>query len=165
MGTPRRFAVKLMEGGYVRIAKTDGGEITPEETQWLSELIRDRLRMDALAGSVPHLKAKAQADTKEESREGVRFEVDPIVLQLEREREYRGYSRAPLSRVVFMGVAGAGNKLGDYVRGAARPQLETLRTWAAVLEHSIMVVPNPLRDQVKQLVADWYAQRAKKEAA
>lgn len=155
MARSPRFAFNLTEDGIVRLVKTSGEPITPEEVQFFRDITRDALRAAGLAKSATHIKAaelKGQSpDGVGETRGGVRFEIDPAVIELEAIGRRRGIPLAHVARAMFSQPG----QFYDWVRGASRPQMFNLRTWAALHNRALMLVPTDLLPKVKEMIAAW----------
>lgn len=158
------YAFHLSEG-VGRIVRTDGAPITEEEMQFLRDNTREGLRIAALAKSITHVKSAEQQlrGTTGETKGGVRFEIDPIVLELDAIRERRKLSAAAVARA----MSTTGQYLYDWVRGKSRPHLSSVHSWAAALGRTLMLVPIDLAPKVRAMVTEWEDQHetANEEAA
>lgn len=149
------FAFHLSEEGVVRVVRTDGAPITEEELEFLRDNTREGLRVAALAKSVTHVKSYAEAElprgTEGKTRGGVRFDIDPLIHELDAIRERRKLSATAVAKAMFT----QRQYMYDWVRGKSRPHLETVRTWAAALGRMLMIVPLDLVPKVREMIAEW----------
>lgn len=156
------YAFHLSEG-VVRVVRTDGAPVTEDEVQFLRDNTREGLRIAALAKSITHVKSAEQQlrGTMGETKGGVRFEIDPIVLELDAIRERRKLSAAAVARA----MSTTGQYLYDWVRGKSRPHLSSVHTWAAALGRAMMLVPVDLAPKVRDMVTEWEKNETANEEA
>lgn len=156
MPKPPKYGFHLTEDGVLRIVKTDGSPITPEDVEWYKSTVRDKLRADTLAMTANHIRSaqlnEQPVPVEGVTRGGVRFEVDPAIVELERIRDAQGHTKASVAKAMFVGNT---SQLTDWVRGASRPHMFNLRAWAAVLGRTIMLVPSSLAPSVRQVITEW----------
>lgn len=146
------YAVHLRQDGTIRIIRSDGDDCTPENVEWLKGLMTKSLREKALVNKPEYRGFREKvARVQGTTRRGESFKVDPIISELEDERDRQGLSRAAVAQALFDDDA----KLGTYVRGRARPQVELLRLWAYVLGLAIIAVPRELEDKIRGMIAEW----------
>lgn len=159
MSRPAKYNFHLSPEGIVRLTRSDGAPIDEDQVNWFRRITSEALKADALAKSRTHVRsAEQQAGMNGTrvgtTRGGVRFDIDPAVDELERVRTRLGFKRAPVARAAFLQP----QDLTDYVRGASRPGMETLRTWAAVLGRRLLMVPAALAPKVIEMVRQWEAE-------
>lgn len=162
MSRPAKYSFHLSPDGIVRLARSDGAPIDEDQVNWFRRITSEALKAEALAKSRTHVRAAEQAETGEgvgETRAGVRFEIDPAIGELEEVRDRLGFKRAPVARAATLQP----QSLTDYVRGASRPDLSVLRSWAAVLGRQLLLVPTELAPRVVKMVRAWEAENEKGE--
>lgn len=163
MSRPAKYSFHLSPEGIVRLARSDGAPIDEDQVNWFRRITSEALKADALAKSRTHVRsAEQQTETGEgvgETRAGVRFEIDPAISELEGVRDRLGFKRAPVARAAFLQP----QSLTDYVRGASRPELDTLRAWAAVLGRRLLLIPSELAPKITKMVREWEAENEKGE--
>lgn len=155
------YAVNLTNEGAIRITRADGVPFSESDLPWLREELKNALRRKSLAGT-PIMqrsalidKQVAEADTL--GKPAARFHIDVMITDLETEREKTGYSRTALAKALFVPA----QRIHDYCRGWARPQLDMLRNWAFMLGWDIILIPRDLRDEILEMIWLWRRDRDK----
>lgn len=156
------YAVTLTPEGAMRITRADGVPFDESDVAWLREELRNALRRKSLA-STPIMQRSALIDKRLAEQDklsppAARFHVDVMILELEVERAKTGYTRTALAKALFVPA----QRMHDYVRGWARPQLDMLRNWAFMLGWDIMLVPRALRHEIDAGIERWLKDRDSK---
>lgn len=147
MTTPK-YLVNRRDDGTIRIMLSSGEDCTAVDVDFIRRSLAYALRAEAMLANTPHTQIEF---ITEGNAEGVRFPVDAIVVDLERERKRRGLKRIAVARAMFIQAS----KLSDYVTGRSRPLMDTQRNWAYVLQHKLLLVPMALLDELEQMIQAW----------
>lgn len=159
-----RYLSVLREDGTIRLMRSDGGDITPEEHAWLKEVMQSDLREKALLASKSTMSRDDLVALAYEGKpvRGRRFDIDPVMFDLEAERKRQRITKKALSLAMFA----APNCVSDSASGQQRAQMDTLRMMAYLLGFAFMLVPKDLQPKIREMVHEWHlAQIPAEEAA
>lgn len=150
MPTTRRYLVNLDAGGRIIIIRSDGGECSQEEKQWVADCITNVLK-----SNTPNARASLPADEFGtligRTHFGVEFQLDPFVVELDARRNRKGYTKKRLAELLLT----TPQRVSDWVRGRARPHLEDLRDWGVAVEVVPVLIPTAILNQVLQLKKEY----------
>lgn len=148
------YAVHLKQDGTIRVMRSDGDDCTLENAEWLRSLMAGSLRAKFLESNPEYRGFREKiAVIQGTTKRGELFKVDLLIHELEAEKDRQGLSRSAIARTLFHDDS----KLGSYVRGRSRPQLELVRLWAYVLGLTVMTVPRELEGRIRDMIAEWRA--------
>jgi hypothetical protein len=151
MATIPKYIIRLHKSSKsVLVFRSDGEDMTEDEAKWFSVIARNELRSEA-QGMV-RSEVFEYVDEFGEVQ-GKPHPVDKMIILFVQLRLWLGVPNKHIGAA--LGVDGS--TISSYQRGKSQVHFSYMRAWGYMLRHEIMAIPFPLRDKVKEMIAEFYS--------